>query len=273
MIKFRILSEVKGRVEFDFLYVWEDKYECVDARYVNIVSSRDTALYNFKVYIYKLMYLNPERTEDDFVFCGLELIRNTMSTKGTYLLDSDVYRIVGDIFNSKDFDSDLYERVKEFKRIEWKQNISNLFLGLNKEDNDYSEKVKNIKIKESLRCINSLKMDKNRKLILNSIISIKEEHDGKCSISDLARFTGMSYNSVKRYYEEYMDEFMLDEYYFVENKNETLKDEKILLMKQAIDRLKAIKVKITKVSVSQYSGVSRNTVNKRWEELNNYING
>lgn len=266
MIKFKILSEAKNRFEFEYLYVWKDKYECVDARYVNISSSRDTAIYNFKTYIYKLMYLNPDKTEEDFVLEGVNTLKNTMCTSGIYLLDSDVYKIVFDLFHS-DFDSSIFNRIKEFRRVEWKLNISKLFDGIDENDKDYRVKIKNIKIKESLKCINSLKMDKNRKLILSSIISIKELNDGKCAISDLTKVTGMSYNSVKKYYEDYMNELTLDEYYFIENKNQTLKDEKMMLMKDSIEKMKSMGVKITKVSVSYYSGVSRGTVNKRWEEL------
>lgn len=265
MIKFRILSESFHRVEFDYLYVWEDKYECVDARYVNIVTSRDVALYNFRIYIYKLMYLNPSLEEDDFVQCGLNTLHETMKTHGVYLLDEDVYRICSELFNDE-FDNDLYEKIKTKRSIEWKPNIGGLLNGVDLDGRDARTVIKNIKIKESLRCLNSLKMDKTKKTILNSIVSIKEEK-GSCSISDVARVTGISYNTVKRHYEDYMEEFTLDEYYFLENKNNSLKDEKLSLMKEAISKLNGLGLKVTKISVSQYSGVSRNTVNKRWEEL------
>lgn len=110
-------------------------------------------------------------------------------------------------------------------------------------------------------------MDKTKKTILNSILMIKEA-GGSCCISDVSKATGISYNTVKKYYEEYMKEFLLDEYYFIENKNNSLKDEKISAMKEAIVKLNSLGLKITKMNVSQYSGVSRNTVNKRWEEIN-----
>lgn len=269
MIKFRILSESSHRVEFDYLYVWENKYECVDARYVNIVTSRDVALYNFRIYIYKLMYLNPSMTEDDFVFCGLEMLHETMKTYGVYLLDADVYRICSELIHNG-LESDLVDKIKTKKSIEWKHNIGGLLNGIDIEGKDARTVIKNAKIKESLRCLNSLKMDKTKKIILSSIISIKEEA-GSCSISDVARHTGISYNTVKRHYEDYMEEFTLDEYHFVINKNSCLKDEKLSVMKESISKLKNLGLKINKISVSQYSGVSRNTVNKRWEELTKYI--
>jgi hypothetical protein len=65
-------------------------------------------------------------------------------------------------------------------------------------------------------------------------------------------------------------EFTLDEYYFMINKNNSLKDEKLSVMKDAIDKLNNIGLKVNKLTVSQYSGVSRNTVNKRWKELIKY---
>lgn len=266
MINYRILSERYKRIEFDFLYVWEEGYECVDARYVNITSSREVALYNFRIYIFKLLYLNDGISEDDLISCGLNTVRETMKTHGTYILDEDVYRICSEVFDKK-FDSELYNKIKTIKRIEWKPNIQGLLIGIeNLNEKDARRVIKNIKIKESLRCLNSLKMDKTKKIILNSILIIKEEKD-TCSVSDVARATGISYNTVKRHYEDYMREFTLDEYYFMENKNSSLKDEKISIMKEAIAKLNSLGIKITKMSVSQYSGVSRNTVNKRWEEL------
>jgi len=271
MIKYRILEDKYKRVEFEYLYVWEDGYECVDARYVNITSSREVALYNFRIYIFKLFYLNDGIPEEDLISCGLNTVRETMRTHGTYILDSDVYKICYEVFD-KGFDSELYNKIKTRKRIEWKPNIGGLLSGIeNIDEKDTRKVIRNIKIKESIRCLNSLKMDKTKKIILNSILVIKEEKDS-CSVSDVARSTGISYNTVKRHYEEYMREFTLDEYYFMENRNSSLKDEKISAMKEAIVKLNSLGIKITKMSVSQYSGVSRNTVNKRWEELNKYLN-
>jgi len=268
MIKFKILEDKYNRIEFEHLYVWEGGYDCVDARYVNITSSRDVALYNFKIYIYKLMYLNSSCVEDDFVFHGLNVLHETMNTYGIYLLDKDVYRICSELFNGG-FNNELYSKIKTRKRIEWKSNLSGLIGGIEM-GKDYRKEIKNIKIRESLKCLNSLKMDKTKKIILNSIVTIKEEN-GSCSVSDVSKATGISYNTVKRHYEDYMEEFTLDEYYFVVNKNSSLKDEKISLMTEAISKLKSLDLKVSKVSVSQYSGVSRNTVNKRWEELSKLL--
>lgn len=268
MIKFKILEEKYNRIEFEHLYVWEGGYDCVDARYVNITSSRDVALYNFRIYIYKLMYLNSSSVEDDFIFHGLNVLHETMKTCGVYMLDEDVYRICSELFNGG-FNNELYDKIKTRKRIEWKYDLSKLISGIEM-NKDYRKTIKNIKIKESLRCLNSLKMDKTKKIILNSIVTIKEE-SGSCSVSDVSKTTGISYSTVKRHYEEYMEEFTLDEYYFVVNKNSSLKDEKISLMTEAISKLKNLNLKVNKVSVSQYSGVSRNTVNKRWEELSKLL--
>ena len=268
MIKFKILEEKYNRIEFEHLYVWEGGYDCVDARYVNITSSRDVALYNFRIYIYKLMYLNSSSVEDDFIFHGLNVLHETMKTCGVYMLDEDVYRICSELFNGG-FNNELYDKIKTRKRIEWKYDLFKLIGGIEM-NKDYRKTIKNIKIKESLRCLNSLKMDKTKKIILNSIVTIKEE-SGSCSVSDVSKATGISYSTVKRHYEEYMEEFTLDEYYFVVNKNSSLKDEKISLMTEAISKLKNLNLKVNKVSVSQYSGVSRNTVNKRWEELSKLL--
>lgn len=262
-----MLEETYNRIQFEYLYVWEDGYECIDARYVNITSSRNVALHNFKVYIYKLMYLNPSKLEDDFIFCGLNMLHETMKSYGVYIIDEDIYRICSELFNGG-FNSYYYNQIRSKKRIEWKPDLSELLVNANTDgkEKNIRKVIKNIKIKESLRCLNTLKMDKTKKIILNAILIIKEQGNS-CCISDVSKATGISYNTVKKYYEEYMREFLLDEYYFIENKNNSLKDEKISAMKEAIIKLNTLGLKITKMNVSQYSGVSRNTVNKRWEEL------
>lgn len=282
MIKFKILDTEIKRTEFRYLYVWQDKYECVDARYVNINSSRDSALYNYKIYVWKIWYLNTDCSEDDLVADGIRLIENAMKTHATYLLESDVYKICSEIFNNE-FNSELFNKIKTKKQIEWKSNLSDL-IKFTEEEEDYLYKlsknlflkeanniIKNKKIRESIKCLNSLKMDKTKRIILDSITSIKEEKK-TCSISDLSQLTGMSYNTVKKYYEEYMEEFTLDEYMFVVNKNNSLKDEKMNCMKEAINNLKKSGLSVNRINVSKYSGISRNTVNKRWEELNDYLN-
>lgn len=282
MIKFKILDTEIRRTEFRYLYVWQDKYECVDARYVNINSSRDSALYNYKIYVWKIWYLNTDCSEDDLVADGIRLIENAMKTHATYLLESDVYKICSDIFNNE-FNSELFNKIKTKKQIEWKSNLSDLIKFTEEEENylyklskdlflkEANNMIKNKKIRESIKCLNSLKMDKTKRIILDSITSIKEEKK-TCSISDLSQLTGMSYNTVKKYYEEYMEEFTLDEYIFVVNKNNSLKDEKMNCMKEAINNLKKSGLSVNRINVSKYSGISRNTVNKRWEELNDYLN-
>lgn len=125
-------------------------------------------------------------------------------------------------------------------------------------DEEFIEEIIDIKFSNKIKLNNEYLKDFIRKVVIN-----KEKH----CISDVSKATGISYNTVKKYYEEYMKEFLLDEYYFIENKNNSLKDEKISAMKEAIIKLNNLGLKITKMNVSQYSGVSRNTVNKRWEEL------
>lgn len=282
MIKFKILDRDIDRIEFRYLYVWENKYECVDARYVNISSSKDSALYNYRIYVWKVWYLNTDCSEDDLINDGLRLIENTMKSHATFLLESDVYRICSEIFNNS-FNSELFNKIKTKKQIEWKSNISDLIMfteqeesylyGLKKESfiKEANNIIRNKKIRESIKCLNSLKMDKTKRIILDSITSIKEENK-TCSISDLSQLTGISYNTVKKYYEEYMEEFTLDEYVFMVNKNNSLKDEKMNSMKGAINNLKKSGLSVNRTNVSKYSGISRNTVNKRWDELNDYFN-
>ena len=125
-------------------------------------------------------------------------------------------------------------------------------------DKNFIEEIIDIKFVNKKNLKNNYLKEFIKELVINK---------STYSISDVSKATGISYNTVKKYYEEYMKEFLLDEYYFIENKNNSLKDEKISAMKEAIIKLNTLGLKITKMNVSQYSGVSRNTVNKRWEEL------
>jgi DNA-binding transcriptional regulator YhcF (GntR family) len=277
MKKFVVLTDKKDRVEFEYLYVWNDKYECVDARYVNISSSRETALYNYRVYVWKVWYLNTDCTEEELVKDGLKLIRSTMKTNGTFLLDSDVYKVCNDVFFGG-FNAELFSKVKELKKIEWKNNVDELIKLTEEEEimlnslegkeyiKEYNELIRIKKIKESSKCLNKMKMNKVKSEIINSIVSIKEENK-ICSISDISLITGISYKTVKKHYEEYMNEMLVKGYDLVIDKNECLRNEKTDLMIRAIMILKEKGLKVTKSSVSEYSGVSRLTVNKRWDEL------
>lgn len=281
MEKFRILEGRDSCLirEFDYLYVWINGYECVDARYVNITSSRDVSLYNYRSYVYKLWYLNNDITEDELVEDGLKIIKNRMNTKGVYLLDSDVYRIVSEVYNGE-FDSDSFNRVKTRRMIEWKSDLSgllkldegeiSLLSGLS--DLEFKNALDKItsdkKKRESLKCLNQVKMDKTMKIVLNAIMSIKDGSDeNRCSLSELSAYTGISYPTVKKYYEKMMEDFTLNEYVLVVNKNKTLQDEKLDLMRKAIVEIKKNNLKVNKLNVSQFSGVSRRTVDKRWGEL------
>jgi DNA-binding transcriptional regulator YhcF (GntR family) len=109
-------------------------------------------------------------------------------------------------------------------------------------------------------------MNKVKAAVINSIMPIKDENK-VCSISDISLITGISYKTVKKHYEEYMEEMLVDGYDFIVDKNISLKNEKTDLMIRAILVLKEKGLKINKATVSAYSGVSRSTVNKRWDDI------
>lgn len=283
MKRYFILSDRKENelIEFNFLWYWKNKYTCVDARFVNIIHSRTTALYNFQEHLYKLWYLNNDMTEDDMVKEGLNLIKVVTNNNGTYLLDSDVYKISSEVFNNE-LPVDFISRVKSVKRIEWKQDLSGL-MKLSVEEEYYlkiveKEKLpleirkmsKDKKLNEVLKCINKIKMDKSKEKIIAAIKVLKETSE-TCTISDICKISGMSYAAVKKNYEEFMDENTVDGYKFVVNKNNTLKDDKMEDMKKAIKKIKSLDGKVSKLSVSKFSGVARGTVIKRWNELLMYI--
>lgn len=200
-----------------------------------------------------------------------------------FLLDSDVYRISSEVFNNN-LPADFSSRVKSFKNIEWKQDLSGL-MKLSREDEDYLRifaDKKNIfsielrkmnkdkKLNEILRCVNKVKMDINKEKILKGIKLLKETND-TCTISDICEVSKLNYGTVKKHYEELMLDNLINGYSFVVNKNNALKDDKIEAMRKAIKKIKSLDGKVSKLSVSKFSGVARGTVIKRWSELLMYI--
>lgn len=60
------------------------------------------------------MYLNPSKLEDDFIFCGLNMLHETMKSYGVYIIDEDVYRICSELFNGG-FNSYYYNQIRSKK--------------------------------------------------------------------------------------------------------------------------------------------------------------
>jgi hypothetical protein len=281
MIYYRTINKTTA-IEHKYFWYYPDGYTCVDARYVGINYTRVSAMRNVESFFYKLMYLNDDVNIGMLVDEGISLIRKTKKIKGIYVSEYDIYSIAEECFN-KEFSQEMLDMIYEDKKIMWKTNLDELFV-MNKEELDmynsldgykkdkyYSDFKAKKKQKEALTFLNKVKSMNKRDLIIETIKIINEEKDGldKCYINEIVDRTKISFNTVKRHYEEYVSKnIRLEGYDLVVNKNELNKQEKINEIQSVINEMKLNNEKINKNSVSEKSGVSRITVTKHWDKLN-----
>ena len=281
MIYYRTINKTTA-IEHKYFWYYPDGYTCVDARYVGINYTRASAMRNVESFFYKLMYLNDDVNIGMLVDEGISLIRKTKKIKGIYVSEYDIYSIAEECFN-KEFSKEMLDMIYEDKKIMWKTNLDELFV-MNKEELDmynsldgykkdkyYSDFKAKKKQKEALTFLNKVKSMNKRDLIIETIKIINEEKDGldKCYINEIVDRTKISFNTVKRHYEEYVSKnIRLEGYDLVVNKNELNKQEKINEIQSVINEMKLNNEKINKNSVSEKSGVSRITVTKHWDKLN-----
>lgn len=254
----------------------------MDARYVGINYSRGSALRSVESFFYKLMYLNDGITIGGLVDEGLLLIKKMKMTKGIYVSEYDIYSIAENCFK-EEFNQGMLDMIYDSKKIMWKSNLDDLFI-MNEEESKEYNKLSGLKRdkylsdfkskkkqKEALTFLNKVNSMSKRDLIIETIKIINEEKGSfdKCYINEVVDRTKISFNTVKRHYEEYVSKIIrLDGYDLMINKNEINKQEKINELQSIINEMKLNNERINKNSVSEKSGVSRTTVTKHWSKLN-----
>ena len=274
MIKYSIINKRGKSKEFDFLHFWEEGYDYVDARFCNLSVTKDRALYNYKKYLYKLWYLNPDITEEQMIDDGMKMMyHKTNSGTGILILQEELYKIVMDVFHN-DLPKNISELVKDTARIEWKKDISGLlevseeeFRELYGFDSDYREYVRNKKVKESLKCINMVKRKAIKEKIIDTIMIIKQENYGVCSILDVSEILGISYKTAKKHYEDYLDDVSVENYSLVSNKNNLAKDNSLSTLNECSKLLIKAGEAVTKQRLHKATGMSRITINKYWDRI------
>jgi hypothetical protein len=282
MIYYRIINKTKDPIETNFFWYYPEGYTCVDARYVGINYSRGSALRSVESFFYKLMYLNDGITIGGLVDEGLLLIKKMKMTKGIYVSEYDIYSIAENCFK-EEFNQGMLDMIYDSKKIMWKSNLDDLFI-MNEEESKEYNKLSGLKRdkylsdfkskkkqKEALTFLNKVNSMSKRDLIIETIKIINEEKGSfdKCYINEVVDRTKISFNTVKRHYEEYVSKIIrLDGYDLMINKNEINKQEKINELQSIINEMKLNNERINKNSVSEKSGVSRTTVTKHWSKLN-----
>ena len=282
MIYYRIINKTKDPIETKFFWYYPEGYTCVDARYVGINYSRGSALRSVESFFYKLMYLNDGITIGGLVDEGLSLIKKMKMTKGIYVSEYDIYSIAENCFK-EEFNQGMLDMIYDSKKIMWKSNLDDLFVMNEEEGNEYnklsglkrdkylSDFKSKKKQKEALTFLNKVNSMSKRDLIIETIKIINEEKGSfdRCYINEVVDRTKISFNTVKRHYEEYVSKIIrLDGYDLMINKNEINKQEKINELQSIINEMKLNNERVNKNSVSEKSGVSRTTVTKHWNKLN-----
>lgn len=282
MIYYRIINKTKDPIETNFFWYYPEGYTCVDARYVGINYSRGSALRSVESFFYKLMYLNDGITIGGLVDEGLSLIKKMKMTKGIYVSEYDIYSIAENCFK-EEFNQGMLDMIYDNKKIMWKSNLDDLFVMNEEESNEYnklsgvkrdkylSDFKSKKKQKEALTFLNKVNSMSKRDLIIETIKIINEEKGSfdRCYINEVVDRTKISFNTVKRHYEEYVSKIIrLDGYDLMINKNEINKQEKINELQSIINEMKLNNERVNKNSVSEKSGVSRTTVTKHWNKLN-----
>ena len=279
---YRIIRKGEDSIENKYFWYYPEGYICVDARYVGINYSRGSALRSLESFFYKLMYLNDGIGLGQVVDEGLSVIKKTKMNKGIYVSEYDVYSVAEECFK-REFNQEMLDMIYEEKKILWKYDLSELFRMSEDEEKEYnklpqSKRDKYIsdfkskkKQREALTFLNKIKSMGKRDLIIETIKIINEEKSGidRCYINEVVDRTKISFNTVKRHYEEYVSRIIrMDGYDLMINKNEINRQEKVNELQNVINEMKLNNERINKNSVAEKSGVSRTTVTKHWSKLN-----
>ena len=275
--------EVGCREEFPYLYVWNDMYRCCDATFLNISGSRKDCLKRLETHIYKLMYINPDCNSNDLIEDITEVLTSKVSD-GIKLLESDVWNMVYDL-RKKDIPSNIRDIVHSFKKVEWKNNTASLLV-LNEEQygrylrldedsrGDYKKQIlRNIKMNEARNCINKVKSDNNYEKVMVAVDILREESaDYSISIKDVCDTSNLSEPTVRKYLDKCCENLnAVNGYTAIKNKRIELVLEKDNELFEACLRLKDKGSKINKLRLSKETGISRITIDRHWDKIENFI--
>lgn len=283
-------EEDRCRTEFNYLWVWHTAYECVDANFLYLGNSREYSLSQIKEYVYKLWYINPDATMYEISEEVIRIVHSKLH-EGVFILESDVYDLIHEIFNSN-LPSDISEIVKRKKvkngfkyttrKIEWKQNINGLLVLDEKQRRDYElsnnkeEKLKElyklIKLKYAMKCINKVNKSCNEEIV-GTAIDVIREYSKDISVFQISKESGLSLPTVRKYVDLIADRLdCIEGYKVIRNAKKEIKDNKMIQLIEACKKLKLENKKVNKINLNKETGISRITINNYWEELNDYLN-
>lgn len=274
------------RVDFSYLYVWNEPYDVVDATYLVFGKNKETSLKSLESFIYKLWYINPGCSYLDMTNHLIGIL-NKKSSKGVFITETDISDLVFRIMNTR-LPSDISDLVlskftskgiiKTKRVIEWKSNINGLLVINNdrmseiRKSSDINKELSNeyrkIKIKYMKKCIDNVKSDDNQVLIESAIDVLRENND-EANINQVSKVCGLSYTTTKKYIDLMAERLnFIDGFKVVINKNNKIADETIKTLLSAKEKLISDGKKLNKSNINKYSNISRPTINKYWSIIN-----
>jgi hypothetical protein len=268
------------REEFNYLYVWNEPYEIVDASFLIFGFDKQTTLRNLKLFIYKLWYINPEISQDEITEYVVKLL-NSKSSSGVFITETDIYNLVYSIFNS-DLPKNISDIVKTkdgvnktTRIIEWKNNLNGLLVINDKrmceirESKNISEEInkeyKKIKIKYMKKCLDKVNNENNLKMIESTIDVLREDREF-ATVKDISDISGLGYNTTKKYIDLMVDRLnFIDGFKVIRNQHKETSDYVLKTLIECKELINQQGIRFNKMSLHKASGISRPTIDKYWE--------
>lgn len=275
------------REEYQYAYVWNKPYECVDCSYLYMGKNRKTCLINIREYVLKLWYINPDATSNDLIEDLLGHLKSHLD-KGVFITETDICDIVfelknniptnvSEIVKTKSFNGG---RVGTFKKIEWKNNLNGLLVipsetmnRIRKNGNlesNLTEEYRKIKLKYAMKCIAKTTKNFNEETV-NIAVDLLREDSKEITVKDVSSQTGLSINTVKEYLKINIDRLnSFEGVKVIINSKVHIKDVKFQELLDASDELIKEGKKVNKLSLHKKTNISRITIARYWNELNAY---
>jgi len=282
--------------EHKYLYYYHTPYEFVDATFLHLSGSSVWVLSEFRRYVLKLMYLNPSADEDTICESCVSTLLNGLYINGTVLLESDIYRIVNEVFYGK-IPKDVSLIVKSGlvkrtiggkvvyreeilkKRIRWKKNIDELLVLTKEQENMLGLLKKTDKERKTKEIFKKLKRETAMKIINNEItkgnyekiniaMDVLQDEGSEYGISDVSEVSGLSYATTKKYIEKIEANLNgLVHYRVHKNKTAEMKENKHRELLDACILINKEGKRIIKYNLHLFTGINRITIDRHWSLL------
>lgn len=289
--------------EFDYLYLYDDKFKCIDARFVNFNSYPEKVRYNVELFVYKLRHLNPQITFEKSESVTIDRLRNYYSETVQFnITESDVRSIHSKAWQDPNYD--MWSRdIYSYKRVIWKSGFDYVFLPSDKTVSDIErslrekkdwlstgkdivlspeqrQKIKTKTIRKMTRenknkyyneCRSKKSSNDKYTKILNAIEQLIED-DEFVSVSKIANITGLGVETTRFHINKIKELTELVKNhnigsFGVENGHEMRRKRNVDSIIEYVNETGDI----SKSSISRELGISRRTVYNLWDEVEQHL--